>query len=387
MKDVTPTRVVQLTGPGRGAVATLLVSGPTALELVSERFYSVTGRSRLSWSLNRLYFGTWRWDEVAEELVVCRTGECEFEIHCHGGRMAPQRIVDSLTTDGLAELVRPEDWLATQQTDCSIVTAQCLLAAAKTERTAAVLLDQTRGALRKRLLEIQTWINAQSTDQARTAIDRLIELSQLGLRIHRPYSVVLLGRPNAGKSSLINAIVGYQRSIVYDQPGTTRDLVRVQTVADGWLVELTDTAGVRTSDDEIERQGIRLVRSSLAQADLVLLIHDLTQSDRDVDFSPEEFDHTGSLRIGTKADAGDSSKRTITELDMVTSARTGQGIDRLIDLVADQIAPNPPVSGEAIPLLQSTTDVLLDISRHLSAGNLSEARGRVGILLEHEIHS
>ena len=92
-------------------------------------------------------------------------------------------------------------------------------------------------------------------------------MAPLGLHLARPWQVVVAGPPNVGKSSLINALAGYPRAIVHWAPGTTRDAVTVETVLDGWPVELCDTAGLRTAGDAVERAGIELARRKMAQAE------------------------------------------------------------------------------------------------------------------------
>ena len=114
-------------------------------------------------------------------------------------------------------------------------------------------------------------------------IDALLARERLGRHLTRPWSVVLAGRTNVGKSSLMNALAGYGRAIVHHAPGTTRDAVALATAIDGWPVELCDTAGLRAADDAVERAGIERARQRLAQADLVVLV-----ADRSVPWSAED---------------------------------------------------------------------------------------------------
>ena len=118
---------------------------------------------------------------------------------------------------------------------------------------------------------------------ARRQIDDLLAHAATGLHLVRPWQVVVAGRPNVGKSSLINAIAGYQRAIVHSLPGTTRDIVSVQTALDGWPVEISDTAGLRRGSDPIEQAGIELAIDKIAAADLVVLVFDASSPWTDAD--------------------------------------------------------------------------------------------------------
>jgi tRNA modification GTPase len=102
-------------------------------------------------------------------------------------------------------------------------------------------------------------------------LDALLRWSEFGRHLTQPWQVVLTGVPNVGKSSLINRLLGYSRSIVYAEPGTTRDVVTAATAFDGWPVELSDTAGLRDAAGEIEAAGVERARRHLATADLAIV--------------------------------------------------------------------------------------------------------------------
>lgn len=355
------TIVVQLTGNGRGAVATLLVEGTNALETVEQHFTLMSGK-RPRFKPNQTYFGRWVADDHDEELVVCRVADTEFEIHCHGGRMSSRQIVSSLVASGVRE-IEPEMWLALREADPTVRGALEMLPHAKTERVAGILLDQTRGAFRSEVVGIADLIG-RDPSSAITRLERLVSLGKLGPRLLQPFSVVLLGPPNAGKSSLVNAIVGYQRAIVFDQPGTTRDLVSVETSVDGWPVEITDTAGIRESDDVIEREGIRRAKQQIEAADLVIQVIDLTSGEGVA--TPLEV---RSLRVGTKCDLDTGSDGDL----LRTSSVSGQGISILVEKLASTLVPNPPAPGEAIPLDEQTVDRLITAMRSCEVSDTSKA--------------
>ena len=133
--------------------------------------------------------------------------------------------------------------------------SQLALPRARTEKTAAILLDQMRGALQRRIDEICEMIIRQDFATAGAAVTRLCELSRVGLRLTEPWRIAVVGPVNAGKSSLINRLLGYERSIVTDVPGTDWDVLAGWTALDGWPIELLDTAGLRHTADPIESDG------------------------------------------------------------------------------------------------------------------------------------
>ncbi|HJT36024.1 MAG TPA: GTPase [Pirellulales bacterium] len=373
MTSDSSTVAVVLTPPGRGAVATVLVAGAAASELVGRFFQPANGRSLTDFPPGRIVFGRWG-QAPGEELVVCRRAENEIEIHCHGGQAAVQAIVDALASAGC----QPERWTDWHRRQAaSPIQADALedLARATTLRTAAVLLDQYHGALDGEINEIVKllsrgvgWDELASPTvtvepslrdgggtrklvppyillTARERIELLLRRTSLGRHLVKPFQAVLAGRPNVGKSSLINTLVGYQRSIVHDLPGTTRDVVTAGTAFDGWPVELADTAGLRNSDDPLEAAGIGLAEQRLAAADLRILVFDASRPWTDADQGLAER-WPEAIVVHSKFDLARASDRPA---GVATSAVTGQGIDELARLIASRLAPGPPPAGSAVP--------------------------------------
>ncbi len=163
-----------------------------------------------------------------------------------------------------------------------------------------------------------------------------------------PWQVVVAGRPNVGKSSLINAIAGYQRAIVHDLPGTTRDIVGVQTALDGWPVEIFDTAGLRAAGDPIEQAGIDLAQGKIAAADLVVLVFDSsspwTAADQDLFES-----HPSALLVSNKSDLPPVPGPQPAAMNV--SAATSAGVEELCRAIAHRLVPHLPPPGAAVPFL------------------------------------
>ncbi len=266
--------VAELTPAGRGAVATIAVWGVAATQLLQDCF-KPRGRAVLSATPpGSVRFGNWCGSgQHSEEVVVCRCAADEWEVHCHGGRAAPAAIIESLVCRG-ALVCNSTDWLVRRSVDTLEIESQIALATATTERTAAILLDQSRGALRDCITRIVEFLNCGDTASARRTLSRLRQLSGIGLHLCRPYRVAVVGPANAGKSSLVNRLSGFQRSIVMDEPGTTRDVLAARAAFDGWPVELIDTAGIRAARDPVERQGVELAVQQARDADLAILVFD-----------------------------------------------------------------------------------------------------------------
>ncbi len=179
----------------------------------------------------------------------------------------------------------------------------------------------------------------------------------MGLRLIDGWRVVLAGRPNVGKSRLLNALAGYGRAIVDPTPGTTRDVVTLQTAFDGWPVELVDTAGLREAADEIEASGVSKARSEHAKADLILLVLDLSMPLTEPDHALiQDFPH--ALRVANKSDlpaAWEPSRVAA----MPISAEHGDGLDALMAEIVDRLVPNPPRPGAAVPFRVEQVKYLL----------------------------
>ena len=366
------TTAAALTPEGRGAIATVLVEGPEATQIVARLFHPAAGKPLASYPLGAIAFGRWN-SADGEELIVSRLAEHRVEIHCHGGKAAVVAILDSLRTAGCAVLSWSE--LLAQPGDDRIQSqAAEALARATTERTAAILLDQLNGTLASALGEVLCWLGHNddaSLAAAHSAIAALESRIALGRHLTQPFRIVLAGRPNVGKSSLINALVGYRRSIVYDQPGTTRDVVTAATALDGWPVELSDTAGIRVTQESLEQEGVVRAQASLAAADLRVLVFDGSCAWSPADQALLES-WPDAVVVHNKADllANDRSPRPS---GIFTSALTSSGIDELIQALIVRLVPAPPAPGAAVPFRESQFQAITLASESLARGDRQAA--------------
>ncbi|MBI5760093.1 MAG: 50S ribosome-binding GTPase [Planctomycetales bacterium] len=183
----------------------------------------------------------------------------------------------------------------------------------------------------------------------------------------------MAGRPNVGKSSLINALVGYQRSIVFDEPGTTRDIVTAETALDGWPIQFADTAGLRDTDaDDLESAGIELARQQLDDADLRLLVLDISQP-RTADDERLVAEWPDALVIANKSDLPNAGQPESTTEHVTVSARTGAGIDKLCEAIAAQLVPEVPLVGTPVPITARQFQLLAYIVQAVVNNDLSLA--------------
>jgi tRNA modification GTPase len=334
------------------------------MEIVAANFRARNGRQLQAWPDQRLTIGRIGAEPGEEVVVRCRSSGA-VEIHCHGGHAAAAMIETLLFNAGCGPLGW-KDWVVGRQADPIAAAAQVALAEARSQRAAAILLDQYHGALRRAIDDIAAAVRSRSLAAAKRQIDALLARARLGCHLIQPWQVVVAGRPNVGKSSLINALVGFGRSLVHPAAGTTRDVVTVRTALDGWPVELADTAGLWAGNDALERAGVELARERLARADLVLLVFDgsvpwseadaaLLASWPDALVVHNKSDLSGSPGGGRPAGLG-------------VSALMRQGLSPLVERIVGRLVPAPPPAGAAVPFTEEQVAELRRIGGTLSAG-------------------
>ncbi len=393
-----------LTGAGRSAVAVVSLQGPDADETLSEFFVPVSPSAFLA---GQIRYGRWHRggcrsrptdnpSQVFETVVVTPIDDGHFEVHCHGGRAAVDGILADLASRG-ATVVSP-DRLPAAETDALIREARQVLIGCQTRRLAAVAMSQVRGGLRS---WADRWLqtldtaspNAPLSDEQsallRKQIRRMLTLSGFTMRMTEPLDVVFFGATNVGKSSLVNALLGYERSITFDAPGTTRDVLEAATVIDGLPIRFADTAGIRRINNKdigstIETTGMAKARRTIAKADLVVHVSDVKDwTDRHQDW----FDKTGIpsppalrvLKVVNKIDTADLllEPGKIVDGYLAVSALTGAGIRSLGRSIVDAIVPDFPDPDEPLVLNQRQFDCLTRIPQRPSTNVLRTSLTRL----------
>ncbi len=301
------------TPPGEGAIAVIRVSGEHALEIADRVFRgSALLVSAAGYTVHHGHVVASGEAQVDEVLALVfrtphsYTGEDAVEFHCHGGILVSQEVLRALFAAG-ARQAEPGEFtrraFLNGRIDLSQAEAVADLIAARSGRARLQSLQQLEGKLGRRigelrgalvelcsLLELELDFAEEGIDLVgKEEIRRRIEdvdgtigsmmKTYEGGRIAREgVLVVLAGRPNAGKSSLFNALLGEDRTIVTPHPGTTRDTVEESLIIDGLLFRLVDTAGLRRATDPIEAEGVDRTRHQVRYADIVLLVEDACES-------------------------------------------------------------------------------------------------------------
>jgi len=363
-------RLVLLTPPGRSALATLRVEGPQAVALVDQFFLPVGGRPLSDRAIGSIYFGHWS-RSGGEEVVLSQHSQDQVEIHCHGGTISVNLLRQSLLAAGCEEIPW-QQWIASQHSDPITSDALIALAEAKSQRTALFLLAQAEGALRGAIENIILLLRQRDLPAACDALDALLIHAPLGKHLICGWRVVLAGRPNVGKSSLINALVGYQRAIVYDKPGTTRDVLMAQTALEGWPIELIDTAGLHSSRDSLELAAMEATEASLEKADLALLVFDafLPWSTED-DALTERW--PTALVVHNKCDL--EAAAGFRPEGVQSSAQLTGGVAELCEQIIARLIGKVPEDAAAIPFTDEQT-------RALTAARCALARNEVSLALD-----
>ena len=335
----TIAAVATALAPGQGGIAVIRLSGPQAQQAVQAiaRFPGAQ-----PWESHRVLYGhvlaadgVERLDEVLVLVMQAPrsfTAEDVVEIHCHGGVIAVQRVLERVLEQPGVRRALPGEFsqraVLNGRLDLTRAEAITDLVAARSQRAAQLAMagldggiQRRIGALRERLLDQLSELEARvdfeedlppldgkallaELQAVRAELLELLADGQRGAALRSGLRVALVGRPNVGKSSLLNRLSRRERAIVTDLPGTTRDLLESEIVLEGVPITLLDTAGIRSTTDAVEQLGIARSHDALASADLVLLLFDLA-----VGWTPEDEALLAAippavpqLRVGNKAD-------------------------------------------------------------------------------------
>jgi tRNA modification GTPase len=334
------TYVCQLTPPGAGAIAVIGLHGPDAarcLQPLLPPSFDLT--TLLPHQLRVTQAGR----EFKERVVVSRSADDLLQVHCHGGVAVANWIIGELIEQGA---VLSDHLTLLNRIARNPLHAEALLnvTQAATLRTAGILLDQVNRACESEVRDALDALDRGESERATAILDVLLGWRRLAKRLTTPWRVALAGAPNVGKSSLLNALVGYQRAIVAPSPGTTRDVVTACTAIDGWPVELCDTAGQRADASGVEAQGIDRARALCMDADLVLWLLDVTQPP----LLPPDSLLAKTIPVLNKVDL---PREWHNELGphVEVSALTTSGVEDLMASIANRLVPQVPPPGAAVP--------------------------------------
>jgi tRNA modification GTPase len=219
-------------------------------------------------------------------------------------------------------------------------------------------------------------------------LESLLSEARQGRLLRDGIVLAIVGRPNAGKSSLLNAFSGQESAIVTEIPGTTRDVLREQIDIGGVPVHVADTAGIRETQDRIEAEGVRRARQALEEADIVLLVEDLSdEADSCAGLHEELPSNQARIQVGNKVDLLDEKSRARLESDssrVCISARTGQGLEDLRKAILD-LAGAHDLSEGSFSARQRHVDALRRSRKHITRGHQALAEMAAGEILAEEL--
>ncbi|MDX1509653.1 MAG: tRNA uridine-5-carboxymethylaminomethyl(34) synthesis GTPase MnmE, partial [Woeseiaceae bacterium] len=410
MTAFADTIVAAVTPPGTGGVAVVRLSGEDA-ERIGREMAGELPPPRLATLRN--FVGA-DGEPVDRGLVLyfpapaSFTGEACVELHCHGGPVIVGLLVESAIARG-ARQAQPGEFskraflndkldLAQAEAIADLIASGTTQAARAALRSLAGEFSQAVNGLVEQLTELRVYVEAaidfpeeeidflsddalaRRLESCQQAFDELLATARVGRVLRDGYQVVLVGKPNAGKSSLLNRLSGEDTAIVTEIAGTTRDVLRETIDIDGLSVELVDTAGLRDNPDIIEKEGIRRAREAMARADAVLWIQDATQPD---DTPPAELPaDVPVLRVLNKTDLAAAAEATAEAVRI--SAKTGAGLDELRTRIR-RLAGYRNLGEGALTARRRHVDALRRAAAHFAAGRQALEGARAGELLAEEL--
>jgi tRNA modification GTPase len=446
------------TPPGEGAIAIVRISGAQAIPIADGLF---RGKQKLPGMVSRtLHHGRLvdpRDDEVVDEVMVAVmrapdtfTGEDIVEINCHGGLLLTRRILE-LVVRGGARLAEPGEFtrraFLNGRLDLLQAEAVADVIRSRADRSLKMAQQQLGGGLsdkinglKEALVTALSLVEAEldfsdreffeqdlcdqertdrhpvggyrpagageqilaAMDAARKGLSGLLSGARFGRQLRDGFGVVLVGRPNVGKSSLFNALLQEDRAIVMPAPGTTRDTISEQASLNGLPVRLVDTAGLHAADGQVEKEGVRRTRQQMESADLLVIVLDASERAQPEDRRIlEETDHSKGLVVVNKIDLPErlnreglegliSQRRTVR-----TSAVRGDGIEEVGRAIGRELfnGQGPDLSEPLVTslrhqeALERSADMIQKARQRLTSGGhqelvAEELRGAIGSLEE-----
>jgi tRNA modification GTPase len=416
------------TPPGEGGIAVVRVSGPEARTIAARIFRPQKGGDPARFLGYSVHYGTYVEEttgEIADDGLLTvflaphsYTGEDTVELSCHGGRMTTARVLQ-LTLNAGARLAEPGEFtqraflngrldLAQAEAVAEVIRARTESARRLARRQLEGALSQAVGRLKDELIGILAAIEVtidfsdevgeleygpleQRLWAVREGVETLLQTADRGRILREGLRIAIVGRPNVGKSSLLNALLRAERAIVTPIAGTTRDLVEESAHLADLPVVLVDTAGIRDTEDLVERIGVERAQSAAENSDVILLVLDattgVTEEDRTVAEqvqSPLSRDTSRLLIVINKRDAvSESEARAVLERArkkfalpvnafLLVSAQTGEGLEALEAAIAAW-AYGPASPAAAAPCASSASaqadvePVLVSSVRHRQA--------------------
>lgn len=389
------------TAPGEGGIGIIRISGPKSLEVAEEIFFSMSGKKISEYPARTLIFGNIKdGDKKIDEVLVAYmkgpnsyTAEDVIEINCHGGFISVKRILELVLSKDvrLAEAGEfTKRAFLNGRIDLSQAEAVIDVINAKTDKAHEVAENQLDGSLSNRIREFREKVTEllaqvevaidypeediefiayttleEKTRELNKDIKKLYETSESGKIFREGLKTVIVGKPNVGKSSLLNSILGENRAIVTDIPGTTRDVIEEFVNIKGIPLKIVDTAGIRETDDVVEKIGVEKSMASFDTADLIIMVVDssseLSEEDREI---LEKVHGKETILLLNKTDLPqvideEEVKKYVNEENIIKiSALHNEGIEDVHDRIEAMV-----YKGD----IKSSSNVIITNSRHKDA--------------------
>lgn len=424
MIDPQDTIAAIITAQGMGAMGAIRISGPDAFRAAQALFRSKKGTLIQDLPTYALAYGLlFEEDQLLDQALLLKmqgpssfTGEDVAELQCHGGPLVLARVMQALVRQGVRP-AKPGEFtqraFLNGKLDLTQAESVMDLVSSSNKVMAEIAIRQMQGSLSEKIKMIKDkiigWIasieaeidfpdefpqaldpglfKAEVKEMIRQ-IDHLLETAAYGRIYREGLRIVFYGRPNVGKSSLLNGLLQQKRAIVTAEPGTTRDVIEERMLIQGIPIILMDTAGVRETGSLAEQEGVERAKRAAAEADLVLFVLDLSQGFTQEDLQLlQELDPRKTLLIANKADLvtelGVPFKEKAAQYEVcILSALEQEGIDALIQRIRERFEAGALTAGDTAVLInRRQEDALIQVKRALASAYEGLIRGESTDLL------
>lgn len=384
------------TPSGVGGVGIVRISGKDAIAVADRVYRNASDQQLASFETHTIHYGhccdaQGKWiDEVLVSIMKAPrsyTAEDVVEINCHGGPVALHAVLDAVIRAG-ARLADPGEFtrraFVNGRIDLTQAEAVADIIEAKTAIGLAYSVNQLSGGLSKKyqamdaeLLHLMTFIDAaidypeydietvtgdtlrRSIDGLIVSVDALLDSAQMGKIYQNGVDTVILGEPNVGKSSLLNKLIREDKALVTDIPGTTRDAVEAYINIEGVPFHIIDTAGIRETDDVVEKLGVEKSKQMMDRAELILMMTDVSrETSEDEDALIAALQDKPYIRIYNKMDLKDEVLTDLKPNEIALSIKTEIGLDALRRQMVAMVTGNQ--------MAKAADDVIVSNLRHVN---------------------
>lgn len=384
------------TPSGVGGVGIVRISGKDAIAVADRVYRNASDQQLASFETHTIHYGhccdaQGKWiDEVLVSIMKAPrsyTAEDVVEINCHGGPVALHAVLDAVIRAG-ARLADPGEFtrraFVNGRIDLTQAEAVADIIEAKTAIGLAYSVNQLSGGLSKKyqamdaeLLHLMTFIDAaidypeydietvtgdtlrRSIDGLIVSVDALLDSAQMGKIYQNGVDTVILGEPNVGKSSLLNKLIREDKALVTDIPGTTRDAVEAYINIEGIPFHIIDTAGIRETDDVVEKLGVEKSKQMMDRAELILMMTDVSrETSKDEDTLIAALQDKPYIRIYNKTDLKDEVLTDLKPNEIALSVKTETGLDALRRQMVAMVTGNQ--------MAKAADDVIVSNLRHVN---------------------